>query len=75
VNQERSADVFEVRHMIFLSKDTAPLVSESDAIRVVDPLAGVELLPFAKVILKNLVYVNVEPHHVELTVKVQRGPS
>lgn len=72
-NRERSADVFEVTHMLFMQKDAD--VNESDAVTVKDPITEEVLLPIAKVRLKNLVYVNTEPHHVELTVVVQRGPQ
>lgn len=72
VMNERSADVYEVRHMLFVDKNAD--IREDDAVTVNDPATGRTLLDMGRILLKNHIYMGTEPHHIECTVSVQRGP-
>jgi hypothetical protein len=73
VNQERSRDVFEDLRQIFTMPDAD--IQEDDSLTVTDTLTGAVVLPISKVKLKYVVYDGQGPHHLELDVIVQRGPS
>mgnify|MGYP001573210218 CR=1 FL=1 len=72
VNQERSRDVFEVRHMLYMEPDAD--VREDDTIKVTDTRTGTVLLPSAKVKVKGTSYDARGAHHLEVEAWVQRGP-
>jgi hypothetical protein len=72
-NEERSLDVFEALHTVFLKPGVD--VREDDAVTVVDPVTGETVVPISKVKVKNVVYDGDGPHHIELVVMAQRGPG
>lgn len=73
VNDERSLDVFEVLHRVFLEPEAD--VREDDTVSVIDPASGYELMPRAKVWRKGVISDGTGIHHLEVDCKVQRGPQ
>ena len=71
VNDERSLDVFEVLHRVFV-EPTAD-VQEDDTVRVISA-EGVEIMPRAKVWRKAHISDAIGIHHLEVDCQVQRGP-
>lgn len=71
--QERSIDVFETRYVIYTDLDVD--IREDDHVRVTDPSSGLVLLPLSKITNKAIASDGVGAHHLELEVRVQRGPQ
>ncbi len=69
--EERSLDVFVTRFTLFTGVVD---IIESDAVRVLD-IDGSEILPVAKIESKDLHHAFGTPHHLEISIVTQSGPS
>jgi hypothetical protein len=71
--RERAIDTFETRYCVYTEPDAD--VREDDAVKVLDALTGDVILPLSKITNKSVTYDGVGPHHLELEIWSQKGPS
>lgn len=70
---ERSVDIFEVTWTMYTGAGVD--IREDDAVTVVDPQSGTELVTLAKVKVKSAAANMVGTHHLEFELWSQDGPS
>lgn len=73
VMQERSIDVFERRWIMYTELDAD--IREDDAVRIIDPVDGREILEISKISDSEVKYDSIGPHHKEFTIWNQGGPG